>query len=220
MDESRDFDVTQLRAVLAWMGAVGLCLAAALAIAAILGASLGQSAARVAGSGFVCGFDALFAVGAATLSQRSASWRVAALVGVLGSVVSAVVTVVAVWGGDVGETVARITFVAGTVGSSLGITGFLLSQQRAEDPRAISTLMLATIALDWALSIAITIDVIFATGSTTATAPEAAGVQVPLSGLAFERFLAVAGLLTLLGLLLLPLLRRAHPAYRSGQPAS
>jgi hypothetical protein len=36
---------------------------------AILGASLGQTAVRLADSGFICGFDALSAVGAATLSQ-------------------------------------------------------------------------------------------------------------------------------------------------------
>ena len=215
MDPPRDFDVTQLRAVLAWMGAVGLCLATALGISAILGASLGQTAVRLAASGFICGFDALFAVGAATLSQRSALWRVAALIGVLASVVSAAVLVVAVWGGGVGETVGRISLGAGSVGSALGISGFLLSQQRSEDPRAITGLMIATLALDWALTIAVSIDVIFATSSTAATA----GVQVPFGGVGFTRFLGVTGLLTLLGLLLLPLMRRAHPAYRGGPAA-
>jgi hypothetical protein len=101
------------------------------------------------------------------------------------------------------------------LGAALGINGFLLSQQRSEDPRAITRLMMATLALDWALTIAVSIDVVFATSSTAATA----GVQVPFGGVGFTRFLAVTGLLTLLGLLLLPLMRRAHPAYRGGQPA-
>src|ERR1700728_318140 len=105
-------DVPQLRAGLAWTGAVGLCLAAALGISAILGASLGQTAIRLAGSGFVCGFDALFAVAAATLSQRSASSPLLAIVGVLASVIAAAVALVAIWGASVGETVGRIALVA------------------------------------------------------------------------------------------------------------
>jgi hypothetical protein len=210
-------DVPQLRAGLAWTGAVGLCLAAALGISAILGASLGETAIRLAGSGFVCGFEALFAVGAATLSQRSASLRIPALIGVLAGVVAAAVLVASIWGADVGETLGRVTLVAGLLASALGLSGFLLSQQRAEDPPVVSRLMATTLALDWVLTIALTIDIVFAS-STSSGGPEAAGVQFPLTGLSFERFIAVTSLLTLLGLLLLPLLRRAHPAYRGGQP--
>jgi hypothetical protein len=75
--------------------------------------------------------------------------------------------------------------------------------------------MIATLSLAWVLTIAVTIDIIFAT-SSAATGPEAAGLQFPLNGLGFERFLGVTSLLMLLGVLLLPLLRRAHPAYRGG----
>jgi hypothetical protein len=212
-------DAAQLRAGLAWTGAVGLCLATALGISAILGASLGQTPIRLAASGFVCGFDALFAVGAMTLSQHSASLRMPAIIGVLVSVITALVSLVAIWGADVGETTGRIGLVAGFLSSALGLTGFLLSQQRGEDPPAISRLMVATLVLDWVLTIALTIDVVFATSSPSLGSPQAAGVQFPLTGLSFERFLAVTSLLTLLGLLLLPLLRRAHPAYRGGRPA-
>jgi hypothetical protein len=211
----RGTDLPALRAGLAAAGAIGLCLAAGVGIAAILGASVGQTAARVASSALVCGFYALFAVGAATLAQRSPRWRLVAVIGVVASVISAVVTVVAVWGGSVGDTVGRITIIAGSIGSALGITGFLLSQQRPEDPRAISAVMVATLLLDWVLTVAVTIDVIFATSN----GPQAAGLQFPLNGVAFQRFLGVTGLLTLLGLLLLPLLRRAHPAYRGARPA-
>jgi len=211
-------DVPQLRAALAWTGAVGLCLATALGISAILGASLGQTAIRLAGSGFVCGFDALFAVGATTLSQRSASLRIPAMVGVLASVIAAAVSLVAIWGASVGETVGRIALVASFLSSALGLSGFILSQQRDEDPPAISALMVATLILDWVLTIALTIDIVFATNSPSSGGPEAAGVQFPLTGVSFDRFLAVTSLLTLLGLLLLPLLRRAHPAYRAARP--
>jgi hypothetical protein len=212
-------DMPQLRAVLAWAGAIGLCLATALGISAILGASLGETAIRLAASGAICGFDALFAVGAATLAQRSASLRVPALIGVLAAVVSVAVTLAALWGADIGETIGRIALVAGSLSSALGLTGFLLSQQREEDPRSISGLMVATLLLDWALTVALSIDVIFASGSTSTAGPTAAGVQLPLNGVTFDRFLAVAGVLTLLGLFLLPLLRRAHPAYRGGRPS-
>jgi len=194
---------------------VGLCLAAALGISAILGASLDQTATRLAGSGFVCGLYGLFAIGAATLYQRSTSLRLPAIVGVLASVGAAAILVVAEWGATVSETVGRIALVAGILSFALGLTGFLLSQQRNEDPRAVSALMVATLLLAWALAIAATIDIIFATGSAS-TGPEAAGVQFPLNGLGFERFLGVTSLLTLLGVLLLPLLRRAHPAYSGG----
>ena len=131
-------DVPQLRAGLAWTGAVGLCLAAALGISAILGASLGQTAIRLAGSGFLCGFDALFAVGAATLSQRSASLRIPAMIGVLASVVVVAVSLVAIWGANVGETIGRVALVAGLLAAALGLSGLLLSQQREEDPPVVA----------------------------------------------------------------------------------
>jgi hypothetical protein len=208
-------DVPHLRAVLVWASVIGLCLATALGITAVLGTSLGLTATRLASSGFTCGLYGLFAVGAATLYQRSSSLRLPAIVGVVASVVAAVILVIAEWGATVSETVGRIAVVAGILSFALGLTGFLLSQQREEDPPAISVLMVATLVLAWALTIAVTIDIIFATGSTTG--PEAAGVQFPLNGLGFERFLGVTSLLTLLGVLLLPLLRRAHPAYRGGR---
>ena len=102
----------------------------------------------------------------------------------------------------------------GLLSSALGLSGFLLSQQRVEDPRGVRGLMAATLALDWFLSIALAIEVVFATSST---GPGAGGVHFPLTGLDFERFVGVISLLIVLGLLLLPLLRRAHPAYRGGQ---
>ena len=211
-------DTPQLRAGLAWTGAVGLCLAAALGISAILGASLGQTATRLAASGLVCGLDALFAVAAVTLSQRSVSLRIPALVGVLASVITVAVSLASIWGANVGETLGRVALVAGLLASALGLSGLLLSQQRDDDPSIAGRLMATTLVLDWVLTIALTIDIIFAS-SATSNGPEAAGVQFPLSGLSFERFIAVISLLTLLGLLLLPLLRRAHPAYRAGRPA-
>jgi hypothetical protein len=210
-------DVPQLRAALAMTGAVGLCLASALGISAILGASLTLTAIRLAGSGLTCGFDALFALGAATLFQRSTSLRLPAIIGVLAGVVTAVLSLVAIWGANVGETIGRVGLVAGLLSAAIGLTGFLLSQQRQEDPPLISGLMVGTLILDWALTIALIIDIAFA--SSTSSGPQAAGVQFPLTGLTFERFLAVASLLTLLGLLLLPLLRRAHPGYRGDRPA-
>ncbi|HEY1777778.1 MAG TPA: hypothetical protein VGG41_16600 [Solirubrobacteraceae bacterium] len=212
-------DVPALRALLAWTGAVGLCLAAALGISAILGASLTATAIRLAGSGLIFGLDALFAVGSATLAQRSPALRVAALIGVLATLVTLAVSLAAIWGANVSETLGRVTIVASGLSSALGLTGFLLSQQRDEDPPLVSALMYMTLLLDWVLTVALIIDVLFASGSTSGVGPVTTGVQLPLNGLAFDRFLGVAGLLTLLGLLLLPLLRRAHPAYRGGRPA-
>jgi hypothetical protein len=209
-----DTDVPRLRAALAVVAAVGLCLAAAIGISAILGASLGLTAARLAGSGFICGVDGLFAVGAATLFQRSSALRVAGLLGVLATIVTAAVSLSAIWGASVGETVGRVGLVAGLLSGAVGLTGFLLSQQRTEDPGGIRLLMLVTLALDWVATIAVTIDIVFATGSS---AVGTAGLQLPLGGVGFDRFLGVTSVLTLLGLLLLPLLRRAHPAYRGGR---
>ncbi len=215
----RSSDMPPLRAVLAWTGAIGLSLASVLGISAILGASLSVAAIRLAASGGICGLDALFAVGSATLAQRSPSLRAPALIGVLASVVSAAVSLAGIWGSHVGETIGRVALVASALSVALGLTGFLLSQQRDEDPPMISGLMFVTLLLDWALTVALTVDVIFATNSTSPAGPTAAaGVQFPLNGLTFDRFLGVAGLLALLGLFLLPLLRRAHPAYRGGRP--
>lgn len=221
-DQHRDagIDEPQLRAGIAWTGAVGLCLASALGISAILGASLGLSAIRLAASGFVCGFDALFAVGALTLSQRAASLRLPALIGVVLSVITALVSLVAIWGANIDGTTGRIGLVAGFLSFALGLTGFLLSQQRGEDPPAITRLMVATLVLGWVLTVALTVDVVFASNSASLSTSNTSGVQFPLTGLGFERFLGVASVLTLLGLLLLPLLRRAHPAYRGGRPAN
>lgn len=207
-------DVPQLRAVLAWTTVVGLCLATALGISAILGASLDLTATRLAGTGVACGLYGLFAVGAATLYQRSPALRVAALAGIAASVIAAAILVAAEWGASVSSTVARIDLVAGVLSFAFGLSGFLLSQQRSEDPRSVTALTFVTVLLAWLLAGAATIELIFVTGS--ATGPQAAGVQFPLSGLGFERFLGVTSLLTLLGVLVLPIVRRAHPAYRGG----
>lgn len=217
--ERSSSDVPALRAILAWVGVVGLCLATALAISAILGASLGESALRAAGSGFICGWDALFALGAATLAQRSPSLRLPALLGVLATIIAVAIELAAIWGASVGETAGRIALVAAALGSAAGITGFLLSQQREEDPAIVTRLMAGTLLLDWVLTLALTIDVIFATGSSTSISSQASSVEFPFSGLAFDRFIGVTGVLIVLGLLLLPLVRRAHPAYRGGRPA-
>src|SRR5579871_349124 len=74
-------DVPGLRALLALTATIGLALATALGIAAILGASLSATAIRLLGSGTSAGFDGLFAVGAATLYQRSRPLRAAAAIG-------------------------------------------------------------------------------------------------------------------------------------------
>ncbi|HEY1775504.1 MAG TPA: hypothetical protein VGG41_05025 [Solirubrobacteraceae bacterium] len=213
-----DSDIPSLRAVLAWVAAIGLCLATALGISAILGATLSETAVRLAASGVACGFEGLFAVGAATLAQRSPSLRVPALIGVLASVFAAVILLVDEWGGHIGETVARIAGAGLLLSLALGLTGFLLSQVREEDPGAIRSLMVGTLLAIWVLAITLIIDIVFATGSAPSPSnPTASGVKPALSGLAFDRFLAVTSLLALLGLLLLPILRRAHPAYRGGR---
>jgi hypothetical protein len=210
-------DIPLLRAGTAWLATIGFCLATALGISAILGASLGETAVRLAGSGVTCGLDALFAVGAATLYQRSSSQRAPAVIGVLASAVSAALSLAAVWGTSLGATAGRIVVVASLLAFAVGLSGFLLSQQRGEDPSAIRGLMFGTLLLEWVVATALIVDIVFATGSRSTVGPGAAGVQVPLSGLSFDRFLGVASLLTLLGLLLLPVLRRAHPAYRGGR---
>ncbi|HLW94444.1 MAG TPA: hypothetical protein VKS25_03615 [Solirubrobacteraceae bacterium] len=211
-------DVPSLRAALAWAATVGLCLATALGISSILGATLSVTAIRLAGSGVACGFEGLFAVGAATLAQRSPSLRAPALIGVLASVVAAVVLVIDAWGASIGETVGRIAGTALLLSFALGLSGFLLSQTREEDPPAIRSLMVGTLVTLWVLAVTLIIDVAFASGSTPSpTNPTATGAQGALTGQTFDRFLAVTSLVMLLGLLLLPLLRRAHPAFRGGR---
>lgn len=211
-------DVPSLRAALASAATVGLCLATALGISSTLGATLSETAIRLAGSGVVCGFEGLFAVGAATLAQRSSSLRAPALIGVLASLVAAVVLVIDTWGASLSETFGRIAGSALFLSLALGLSGFLLSQTREEDPPAIRSLMIGTLVAIWLLAVTLIIDIAFASGSTPSPSnPTASGVQGALSGQAFDRLLAVTALLMLLGLVLLPLLRRAHPAYRGGR---
>ena len=185
-------DVPSLRAALAWAATVGLCLATALGISSILGATLSVTAIRLAGSGVACGFEGLFAVGAATLAQRSSSLRAPALIGVLASVVAAVVLVLDTWGASISETLGRVAGTALFLSLALGLSGFLLSQTREEDPPAIRSLMVGTLVAIWLLAVTLIIDVAFATGSTPSPSnPTANGVQGALTGEAFDRFLAV-----------------------------
>src|SRR5581483_12394729 len=86
-----------LRTLVASVTAVGLTVSVALGIAAVLGASLGATAIRIAGTGGILALYGLFAVGSATLRQRSLGWRIAGAVGVLCSTAAAAITITDVW---------------------------------------------------------------------------------------------------------------------------
>jgi hypothetical protein len=213
-------DVPSLRAGLAWFATAGLCLGSALGIAAILGASLSATAVRVAGSGALCGLFGLVAVSSSTLQQRSSVWRRAGVIGVLAAIVAAVFSMLGVWSNTpLSDTVTRILAVSGVIAVTIGFTGFLLTQQREEDPAAIGGLMVATLGLAWILSVVLVVDIISAAGSASvATGSASGGAQALFGGVSFARFVSVSALLTVLGSVLLPILRRAHPAYRGGPP--
>ena len=215
-----DADVPLLRAGLAWISTVGLCVAVVLGISAILGASLGVTAVRIAGSGGVCGLYGLFAVSSSTLHQRSAAWQLPGLIGVLSATIAVGLSLAAIWGGSsLGDTATRVLAIAGLVAAAIGFAGFLLSQQRDEDPAAIRGLMIGTVTVFCALAIVLIIDIAFATGPVSTNSRSASsGTGFVFSGINFVRFVGVAALLTLLGTILLPVLRRAHPAYRGGPP--
>jgi hypothetical protein len=216
-----DGDLPSLRAGLASFTAVALCLGAALGISAVLGASLSETAIRVAGSGGLCGFYGLLAVSSSTLhQQRSSGWQLTGLIGVLSATVAVVLSVAAIWGNDpLGDTASRALAISILVAMATGFAGFLLTQQRGEDPAAIRRLTLGTVAIVCALAIALSIDIAFATGSVSTNSTSAASsTQGLFSGISFARFVGVSALIALLGTVLLPVLRRAHPAYRAWSP--
>ena len=213
-------DLPSLRAGLAWFATAGLCLGSALGIAAILGSPLSSAAVRVAGSGALCGLLGLLAVSSSTLQQRSSVWQGVGVIGVFAAAVAAVIAMLGVWSNTpLSDTVTRILAACVMVALTTGFTGFLLSQQRDEDPAAIGGLMVATLGLAWVLAIVLVVDIISVTGSASGTARSASGgAQALLGGVSFARFVSVAALLTFLGSVLLPILRRAHPAYQGGPP--
>jgi hypothetical protein len=208
-----------LRTLVASVTAVGLTVTIALGIAAVLGTSLGVTALRIAGTGASLAIYGLFAVGSVTLRQRSLGWQVAGAVGVLCSTAAAVITVTDVWSSALnGDAAGRAILITALVGFALGFTGFLLTHQRPEDTAGIRALMIGTLAASYILTIALSIDIVVSSGSSTvtATASGATTSGVLSSSVDFGRFLGVLALLTLLGALLLPVLRRANPAFRSG----
>jgi hypothetical protein len=198
----------------------GLCLGTALGIAAILGSSLGATAVRVAGSGALCGLFGVLAVSSSTLHQRSSLWQGSGVIGVLAAIVAAAFSMLGVWSNSpLSDTATRLLGVAVLIAAAMGLTGLLLTQQRDEDPAAIRGLMVATLGIAWILAIVLIVDIISAAGSASIDASSALGGTQPVfGGVSFVRFVSVAALLTLLGSVLLPVLRRAHPAYRGGPP--
>src|SRR5581483_2895507 len=115
-----------LRTLVASVTAVGLTVSIALGIAAVLGASLGATAIRIAGTGAILALYGVFAVGSTTLRQRALGWQVAGAVGVLCSTFATAITVADVWGaGLTGEAPGRAVLVTGLIGFALGFTGFL-----------------------------------------------------------------------------------------------
>jgi hypothetical protein len=213
-------DLPSLRAGLASFTAVAFCLGAALGISAILGASLSETAIQIAGSGGLCGFYGLLAVSSSTLHQRSSGWQLAGLIGVLSATVAVVLSLVAIWGNDpLGDAASRALSISILIAMAIGFAGFLLTQQRGEDPAAIRRLTLATVTIVCVLAIVLILDIAFATGSVSTDSTSAASsTQGLFSGISFARFVGVTALVALLGTVLLPVLRRARPAYRSGSP--
>ena len=218
--QREDGDLPSLRAALASFTAVALCLGAAIGISAILGASLSDSAIRIAGSGGLCGFYGLLAVSSSTLHQRSFASQLAGVIGVLTAAVAVALSLVAIWGSHpLGNTGSRVLSISILVAMAVGFSAFLLTQQRAEDPAAVRRLTLGTMTTFCVLAIVLILDIAFATGSvSTSSTSSATSTQGLFSGISFARFLGVTALLAILGTVLLPVLRRAHPAYRSGPP--
>ena len=141
--EPRSGGFPWLRTLVASVTAIGLTVSIALGIAEVLGASLGATALRIAGTGAILALYGLFAVGSATLRQRSLGWQVAGAVGVLCSTVAAVITVTDVWSSALtGDAAGRAVLITALVGFALGFTGFLLTHQRPEDTAGIRALML------------------------------------------------------------------------------
>jgi hypothetical protein len=213
-------DLPTLRASLAWITTVGLGVAAALGIGAILGASLDATAIKIAGSGGVCGFYGLFAISSSTLYQRSSASQLPGLIGVLSATIAVAFSLAAIWGGSpLGDTATRVLSIASLVAAATGFAGFLLTQQRDEDPAAIRGLMLGTVTIVCVLAGVLIIDIAFATGSVSTNSTAASSSTGALfSGISFVRFVGIGALLALLGTVLLPVVRRAHPAYRGGRP--
>jgi len=213
-------DLPMLRAALAWFTTVALCIGAALGVSAILGASLSVTAIRIAGSGAICGFYGLLAVSSSTLHQRKSLWQVAGVAGVLAATIAVACTLAAIWGSSpLGDVASRTLASAALAATAIGFTAFLVTQQRDEDPRAIRVLIVATATILCALALVLIIDIAFSSSAvSTSNTPESSGGQFVFSGIGLVRYAGVSVLLALLGILLLPVLRRAHPAYRGGPP--
>ena len=207
-----------LRVGTACVTAIGLCLAAGLGIAAILGASLDVTAAKLAGSGVICGFFGLFAVGASTLHQRNLAGRLLALAGVATAALVVVVLLISIWAQEtLSNGLGRAVGTAATTALTIGLCAFLISQQRTEDTAGVRALMLATILLLTVLGTVTALEAVFASGRSATASTPGDNVAFFASGLDYARFVGVTGTLSLLGLLLLPVVRRGNPRFGSGQ---
>jgi hypothetical protein len=212
-------DLPMLRAALAWFTTVALCIGAALGGSVILGASLSHTAIRIAGSSLVCGFYGLLAVSSSTLHQRTSLWQAAGVAGVLAATIAIACSLAGIWGSSLGDVASRTFASASLAAIAIGFTAFLVTQQRDEDPRAIRVLMAATATILCVLALVLIIDIAFSSSAvSTSTTPQSSGGQFVFSGIDLVRYVGVSVLLALLGTLLLPVLRRAHPAYRGGLP--
>jgi hypothetical protein len=213
-------DLPLLRAALAFITAVALCMVAALGLIVILGGSLSHSALQTAGSGAVVGFYGLFAVSSSTLHQRRPWWQLAGVAGVLSATIAVACALAGIWGSSpLGDVASRTLASASLAAVAIGFTAFLVTQQRDEDPGAIRALMAATATFLCAPALVLIIDIAFSSGLvSTSNTPASSGSGFVFSGIGLARFVGVTVVLALLGTLLLPVLRRAHPAYRGGPP--
>jgi len=155
----------------------------------------------VAGTGAILGLYGLFAVGSTTLRQRSFGWQLLGGVGVLAATLATVITVIDTWSTTpLGATSGRVALIATVVAFAFGFTGFLLTHQRTEDTTGLRGLMIGTLTSGYVLAVALIIDVLVSSNSSSITpVSTSSGANLVSGGVAFDRFIAVVALLTLLG---------------------
>jgi hypothetical protein len=219
---------TPWRSIIGAASVAGFAVVAAVLIGAVLGAFHEAGWAKIGGSALVVGWTGFWALSAVTLSGRGGAWRYVAVAGVAAELLAGACLLAGIWGAQFTHFEGDATSVIAAFGSAAGLAGLLLSHARRDDTVLTTTVMYAAVGFYWLASAIGVILVLKLTGSPRSipVAPLVSIGRPALStgmssgpssfDLTLLKSLAVTLILSLTGILMLPVLRRMTPAFGSG----
>jgi hypothetical protein len=178
-----------------------LCLIALIAIAAILGGDFGETEARVVGTVLGIAVYSATSFAQVPLLERRPDLAWLAWCGIAASAIGFVVVVSAIWSESDSSGTWRSATIFLVIAVSLANTAVLISRRRPGDGPAVRMVLGLTIGAVATLAL-----LLIAELSEHGT-----------HGESFYRLLGVVAVLWVLGMLLLPILRKAEATQRHGQ---